>query len=36
MISLSSKEKKLRDEDLRWCIDRAEELLNREPNVQLT
>jgi adenylate cyclase len=36
VISLSSKEKKLGDEDLRWCIDRAEELLNREPKVQLT
>jgi hypothetical protein len=36
VISLSSKKKKLRDEDLRWCSDRAEELLNREPNVLLT
>jgi GAF domain len=36
VISLSSKKKKLGNEDLRWCSDRAEELLNREPNVLLT
>jgi putative methionine-R-sulfoxide reductase with GAF domain len=36
VISLSSKEKKLGDEDLRWLNDRAKELLNREPNARLT
>jgi putative methionine-R-sulfoxide reductase with GAF domain len=36
VISLSSKEKKLEDEDLRWLNDRAKELLNMEPNVRLT
>jgi glycosyltransferase XagB len=36
VISLSSKEKKLGDEDLRWLNDRAKELLNMEPNVLLT
>jgi GAF domain len=35
VISFSSKEKKLGEDDLRWLKDRAEELLNREPDALL-